>query len=502
MIERINLLLNNKYLNLRLRQAVFNQSNNSVYYLFSYPNALSVEERNEITKAVCDLTPNDSVVSVRIERDFITDKLLSQQVIEFFKSNHPHLLPLFSDERIEHSFIEATFNVILLVDEQLDKFLNKYKIINQLNETMKQFTSKKVEVSKKIVDIDIENTNQALKTRQNNVLRRILTTPIRKVKITNVKQLVGKQIFSQPNYILDLTEPVLSCVICGKISNINQKKTEKWNLFKMNLTDVSGTISVVYFYKIDAKSAITELIEGEEVVVYGKAVLNSFSNNIEVNAFSISRCKIVEAPKIPDCTNIINDDWLVIKPTKIKNEIQQNYFDSDNSVKGILNNNSFVAICLNTSGNNVLTSNISQFSAVKIVNGQLNEVLSSDIYRLSEDSSNLTINDIIPDLYKFCYGSAIISYNLEHDLSFLDYYAKYCNYFFDNKKYSVSALVSSYYNNQNTKKVTDINILNICEKLLEQTIPSDSSLDIATYTAKIFIKIIELSPNLLYNNVE
>lgn len=492
MITKINHKLNNKYLNLRLRSAVLDQVSKAVSYTFSYPASLSIEEKEEITLAVQELTPDDNSVSTDFISDFINKQILSEIISKYFIRNHPHLAALINSERINIEFLNKTYNVELIIDKQLDEMIIQQKIIQQLNEYLVNYTSRKIVIKKKIIDINLTKTREDLKVRQNNLINRILSTPVRKIEITGVVPLVGKQIFSTPNYILDLIEPVPSCVICGKVSNINLKSTDKWNIFKMDLTDLSGSITVVYFYKIDVKSAVSQIKENDELVVFGKAEINNYSHNIEVKAFNISRCNILDTNKNLKFINTPKDNWQVISPVDIVNPVQQNYLDADAGVNEFFQSNTFVAFSLAVTGNNVLTSDVTQFSAVKIVNGQLSQLLSSNVYPKSDDSTKLTFSDIMADIYKFCYDCIMISFNIDADINFLQYYAKFCNYHFDNKLIDVSKQAIKHFNSSSEKPLANVTLSSVNERIFGQMANYTTTTEVALATAKLYIKLIEL----------
>lgn len=110
-----------------------------------------------------------------------------------------------------------------------------------------------------------------------------------------------------------------------------------------------------------------------------------------------------------------------------------------------------------------------------------------------------TIQQVMGDFYKFCFGSVMVAHNLEFDYGFLRYFAKPSGYLFDNKKLDTLELsrqlfAKDRFRGEEPSKFT----LDVLTKYFE--IPLDNahrSLCDAAATAHLLKKLLEKDPELI-----
>ncbi|MEG1707045.1 MAG: exonuclease domain-containing protein, partial [Clostridia bacterium] len=261
-----------------------------------------------------------------------------------------------------------------------------------------------------------------------------LSKPQRFINISDKKILLGKLIVGKPKYITDLENEDTFYVICGTVDN-KESKFSKNNaemlVVKFELSDFSGSMRIIYFAKTEKKQRkLLALSNGDEVLVYGKLVNNKFSNQTELIAYDINRCKIVAEEQQLNC-KLVPEKYLVVFPQRVSKVLQKSFVAQDITEKKIENefllSNSVVVFDIETTGLNHLQEKIIEIGAVKLVKGIVTETFSTLVnpeIHISDKIQELThitdymvinaptISEVMGDFYKFCSDSSVTGYNV------------------------------------------------------------------------------------------
>ena len=152
-----------------------------------------------------------------------------------------------------------------------------------------------------------------------------------------------------------------------------------------------------------------------------------------------------------------------------------------------------------TTGFEANKDEIIEIGACKIVNGRIDETFSTfvkpskhiprEITELTGIDDEMvkdapTINYVIPDFYKFCYGATLVAHKAQFDMSFIYFIANKLSYNFDNEVLDTLAMARTKLPGlKNYKLGTIVERLNI---LLDN---AHRAIHDATATAKVFIKL-------------
>ena len=197
----------------------------------------------------------------------------------------------------------------------------------------------------------------------------------------------------------------------------------------------------------------------------------------------------------------MTQEYKKIIPQKYVSINKSNLFQTNNIVK-YLKNNELVVFDFETTGLNSINDKIIEIGAVKVVDGKLTETFECFInpqMHIPEKSSRIhgildkdvidsfTIDQVLGDFYKFCYGSVLIAYNIDFDYKFLNCAGRKNNYNFDNEKLDALKLarVGLKGKVRNFKLVTVAEYLNISLKNAHRAVHD------AIATAEVFIKLSE-----------
>ena len=140
-----------------------------------------------------------------------------------------------------------------------------------------------------------------------------------------------------------------------------------------------------------------------------------------------------------------------------------------------LKQNDIVVFDLETTGLEYSKNEIIEIGAVKMRNGEIieqftcfvkpKESIPEEITTLTHITNDMvkdayTIDKIIPDFYKFCYGCVLMAYNIDFDYKFLNFQATKLGYKFNNRQ--VDAL---YLARLNVVGAKNFKLGSICAKL-------------------------------------
>ena len=315
-------------------------------------------------------------------------------------------------------------------------------------------------------------------------------------------------------YIADhhLTKGVYS--VCGKVTYIEEKQYVKRNettgedvqksRFSITLSDGTGSTRITYFPKKATVEKIRDIRTGDSLVITGENEL--FNGNLSFKANKINRGKQPDNfTPVAKKGKPVPKLYHTVFPQEYVDYTQTDLFASWDKPAD-LTDNVFVVFDLETTGLNNSPAmgkmdRIIEVGAVKIVRGEIKErfssfvacpdCLSGKIIRLTgitdEDLVGApSIEDVIPDFYKFADGAILVGHNVTFDARFVQYYGEENGYYFGHRQ---------------------LDTLNLAQELLRGQLPNyklDSvadyygftfnhhrAFDDACVTAKVFIELIK-----------
>jgi len=448
---------NGEYKDLRFRGAVFFVRTNSVVFTFSSPEPLA----KPLVDKLEGMLKKEEFYGLNFRLKFVADSQdrdsISKELADFLKENYYAVYAKFKDGGyFVNKTKEGGFHIVFKVDEETDKLFSQMELSEALMKHFAEFTVTPVSVATQVenTSVGFEEAVREIEKKQQLIEINILSQPSRKIKISNIKAVVGKKIKSAPQFISDVNEEGVSVVICGKIKSvkIDTPKTEgkSYNyILKMKIEDITGTMSVVHYSKLEMPDSLNVFAEGDEVAVFGKTVIygkGSFQE-MQVMASNISRCEIDQS-STEVVKRTLPDSYLCVIPQPYEKITQSGMFDEIPEVPQILKERDVVVFDLETTGLRPDGDKIIEIGAVKIKNGSICEYFETLVNpecHIPEDATrvnNITddmvadapkIIHVMGDFYKFCHGCVVVSHNITFDYGFLQYAAKSIGFDFDNE---------------------------------------------------------------------
>ncbi len=322
--------------------------------------------------------------------------------------------------------------------------------------------------------------------------------------LTNIVNIIGKNDYTLASDFSTINTPMENVAICGEVVNVFRshyiRKTKRNGVeteiehayYRINLKLNQKFLSVVIFPK-QADESKGDLIEPNmKVCCFGSFRLRN--DRFGFTATSIARCEYSREEK-KQAYKQVNENYHTVFPSKYVDYEQAGLFDEEEKTFP----GTFVVFDLETTGLEANKDEIIEIGACKIENGRITEIFSTfvnpnkklhnEIVQLTGITDAMlkdapTINYVLPDFYKFCYGSTLVAHNISFDIGFIYSAAKKLSYNFDNPLMDTLEMAHKKLPGlKNYKLGTIVDKLNIILNNAHRAVND------ATATAKVFIKL-------------
>jgi len=226
-----------------------------------------------------------------------------------------------------------------------------------------------------------------------------------------------------------------------------------FDILTKNFDVVVAPIDALFSFLPSIKDFSTHILKlqvGQNVAMQGK--FETYNGRLNFVAKSLCVCDY-EKYTPPVKFKSVNEKYHTVFPEEYIDYSQSGMFDETVNLKE--KDKSFVVFDLETTGLDSKTNEIIEIGAVKIAGGKIVSTFSTFIkpsVSIPDEITDLTgitnkmvedspsINYVLPDFYKYCYGSALVAHNIAFDYGFLSNIAKKMNYNFDNEQYDTQTL--------------------------------------------------------------
>lgn len=328
---------------------------------------------------------------------------------------------------------------------------------------------------------------------------------------------------------------------------LTAKSTGK-KFYKFILQDFTSSIPGIIFTTKASESIVPQLKVGDTVIMRGKVELDKFVGGKAVNFSpkDISYCDLPKDFKKNRLMMQVPEYYTTVRPKPyveaIKEDIvEQNFLDlmsntsmSSNDTKntssgtnGVLQANGgssvshsetsekniasvantstvvdhteYVVFDTETTGLDENTCTIIEIAAVKIRDGKIVETFDTlidpkvalpqiiiDITHITDQMlvGQPSLNEVLPDFFKFCDGATIVAHNIEFDYRFLSHHGKSQNIYFDHPQLDTLAIAR-----QKVKGLKNYKLGTICTHFGIINDAAHRALSDTVATAKLFLKL-------------
>jgi len=509
LLEFINKETNGKLVNFKLANVLYNEAENLATFRFIHLYDASEKDRQDLTNLIKKFINSDTKISVKFHKSFFDEDVCVSFIKKYMMKNYPNIYSGFNSKDVLVDIQEDNVNLTLLMPEIFYNFLVMKNFEQELHKALKTQFFNNFSIKLKVKEgVSLDEGLVKWKRKIDRMIDDSIKEGDKKYKVSNLKTFIGKEINNCVTPIKFLKAEMEGTVVAGKLQDLQKrtfmrkdKKTneeEERSYFNFFLTDETGTVKCVFFPNKASIEKINTLKDGQELAIYGDVDFYNGSISIKVN--NISACtltKIDDEEKILEKT--VNEEYFYVKPEKYINVEQKGLFDFEKQSCPFIIENEFVVFDLETTGLRATESEIIEIGAVKVKNGVINETFSSLVKpknSIPEEATKIngitnemvenspTIEQVLPDFFKFVDSSYIVAYNIDFDYSFINVFGSRMGYKFTNKQIDAMAVAKSClhsiknYTLKSVVKALDIPLEN-AHRAINDTIA----------TAKAFIKL-------------
>ncbi len=529
-IEILNNETENKF-GFKMKNATLKQGGNICVLEIYYKDGiiLSIKDRLNLEKTIKSNMPQDFVYEIKFIKNFVNKDSILPQIEYYFKKNCPAILHAVGEIEVKESA-----NVNLLIDEKsYERFENK-RILADITKFLNEYFC----FDFSLTAIPFQIAEASAKQEEPEFDLEVLEPKVRTIDVTDVMKYIGEQIDDKPVYIKDVKTPIESVVICGKITFYNDvvrkpkekeekpKKEAKTNeelekqaeenskaeqsvrkYYRIAIEDFTGKMSCIAFSTKGTLALLDALTVGTEVVVRGKVEEDKYSGGVSMVIKEISTCKLPSDFKEEVSWKSEPKNYRYVFPEEVESKQQVDLFafssGKEKPIPEHIKNKDFVVFDFETTGLHVFEGDkIIEIGAVKIKNGKITErfmcfvnpqkPLSKEIIELTGITDKdlvgaHSIEQVMPDFYKFTRGAVLVGQNVSFDYGFLNHYGKKCGYNFESEMEDTWTLAM-----QNLKGLKNYKLKTICAKLGVSLENAHRAVHDAMATAECFIKLYEI----------
>lgn len=519
LIDFINSKTNNAYEGFKLVSVIFDRTSRECTFKFLYKDMCKDEDREILSRLIKEYLDEEVTVIVKLKKAYV-DIDLVKTVINNYVSRHSGSL----GDGITKDDVLVEISDSIVVTISCNPFAYGYLNSAEAKADILSFTQGfffeqvYIELKKKDM-LEMDTNDDDLILPEAYILEE--EGEKKEIRYNNVRLDNGikfKGINGNPIMIESVDTSMENVEIAGELLFLNERtfeskrkdkdgNTQLKTYYSFTLKDATARMNVVYFPLKDTIDLAKEiLVEHKNVIVGGQA--EEFNGRVNFKAKYIGLCEILPE-EVEDVTKSVeikkepNANYLFVKPEPYIELSQDNFLAEKVEIGKYLYDNDVVVFDIETTGLDALTCEIIEIGAVKIKSGKIVETFETLIKpkaHIPDEIVNLTgitddmvkdshnIKQILPDFYKFCYGTTIMAYNIDFDYKFINIAGMKLGYNFDMPQIDAMYLARAF-----IPGLKNFKLGTVCKRLGVSLENAHRAVHDATATAEVVIK---LSPNI------
>jgi len=439
--EEFNLAFGEKYKNISLKDVLIKQRTKTCVVTFLYPatdKELTSQQKQEITDWLSNTLSLEKMdLKVKFMRAFLEERLILNALQEFFENKYKILGSYLSKDKFHIDISNIDVGLKIDLSKKMIQFFEEHKIVAELQAYLNaafltefSITLNEIEIND---DVDIESVE--IKTSYR---------PQRRYKVEIVKEVVGKNITPQPEYLSYIKAPKEAVIVAGFIKKIERKdyvakkgqfEGQQRTFFVFEIEDEkNGKIECVHFVAKRNLQVVEALEEAMFVLLHGDVRLNQLGK-LCLYVDKIALASTVEQDDDPDTLNLKTWEGPVVKTERLAALEQDNMFGKVEKYNQKIMGKTIVVFDLETTGLDPEIDQIIELGAVKIEDGNIVEKFSTfvkptvpipfEVVRLTGIDEQMVENAppvelVIKEFYEWTKGATLSGHNIiGFDLKFV-----------------------------------------------------------------------------------
>lgn len=431
------------------------------------------EKENEVKALIEGIFPGVKV-AVQYIRTYADKNVVKNKVLEYFNKYNQMIFRRLTDDNLLIFVGDDEIDVKLLLETPSYKMLVAGAMTEGLRNYLDIWFNQSVDVTAEERVIDPASATEEIiidtVVERDPSIRLVEIRPGEKIyargKINSITQL--------PNYISDVKTAADNVVLCGKVSNISSKlyRNKKYDpsdpksgkemlpLVRFMLDDTTAKIECVCFPSDEEAGILQSMGELSQIVCSGKVGISTYNNALSYTINAVFGCSIdfdsikLKADKPTPAR------YTTVTPEPFEDIGQNSLFDDGRDVPQNMLGKAFVVFDLEATDKMPENAEIIEIAAIKLVDGKPTESFQTlvkpniPIPKLITDITTITnemvsgapsIEDVIPDFFKFTRGAVLVGHNVAgYDYPLIAKYAGRLGYNFNNDMQDTLLLARTY----------------------------------------------------------
>lgn len=489
---------------IKLKKLVVSKSSGRVDFEFISDKAAGDDVIDNVKSVLAKYLPvGFSVGNVSVVKIVADGELVSRSAFDFIESKYKSVAHSLSPGDISSITNEEGCTYIVSASEDVCRYFTDNGVLEQITEYLggeycSEFFGKLKNIGKPQINTEI------LKVKTNSTEYETLS--VRSLKVADPVKLWGDDIDPYAVYMADSALVSGDVTFAGTVSSIMQKETKNGKtMYVVEFGDTTGKISGKIFKTIEKEKKMEKIQVGTQILTRGDLSLFNGVNSYVIR--DLSFC-VFPSDFIPEerAGKAVPSEYSLVFPERLTSVSQSDLFTVEKPTEECLKGKSFVVVDIETTGLSFVGGDkITEIGAVRIVDGKIvdkfqtlinpEQSISKEITSLTgiDDSmvaNSPTFDKVIPDFYKYCYGSTIVAHNIEFDYKFIKFMAQNSGYTFKNPGIDTLAFSKSA-----LPRMKNYKLNTVCGYFGIQFLHHRALSD-AHATAQLFIKLAEVKKSL------
>lgn len=494
------------YDGLKFKDAVYSEKSNvcTVYFLY---NPDSFKPTEEAKKKILETLNTEIGNFVKYDLNLTSCPLDKRTIANYTYTTITNNFPAMNKE---FSFADISVEINhMKVDVCLKLSASTFEYANELNraELIAQKLSESFFADFNVV-FEKKAEEQTTKSYIENNVELMESIKVSEDKtvyhLSQITNIIGKNDYLTAMDYSKIKTAMENVAICGEVTNVQRRnytrkftkngETQEIQKSFYNITIRNdGKFMYCSIFPKQADESKGDLIEvGMKVCMYGS--FREFNGKLNFTATSIARCEYTR-DDIKSAKKQVNEEYHTVFPQEYIDYEQKGLFDEEDKVF----EGSYVVFDLETTGLEATKDEIIEIGACKIEQGKITQTFSTFVKpnkHIPREITELTgindamvadapsINYVLPDFYKFCYGSTMVGHNVSFDIGFIYNIAKKLSYDFDNPLMDTIEMAR-----KKLPGLKNYKLGTVVERLKIILDNAHRAINDATATAKVFIKL-------------
>lgn len=509
LLDFINEKHNNAYKDFKLVSVIFDEKEKSCTFKFLYKDTIKEEDRTILASAIKQYLKEDVNVIVKCKKAYVDSTLVQDVIYNFIVRNFSSIGVDFVKENIKvvvdageiRTDIYCTsFQYDYITNNSIDNeivgYANSFFFENFILNLIKNNVEEEVSLTDiPTINIDLSDSS----------------APVFKYhKINNLVDFIGT-VRGNPIQIADVKGVLQDIEIAGVVKFLVEKsfegkrKDKDGNVvvktyYSFAIVDKTGRMNCVYFPPKAELIKFQSMQENSTIIVHGD--VEEFNGRTNFKVKSIAYCEIEEESTEEaevEVVKEVNDNYQFVFPQPHIEMFQDNLFIEKQEIGNYLLEHDVVVFDIETTGLEATKCEIIEIGAVKLHKGKITETFETlikpnseipdEIIKLTGITPEMVVNapsikQVMPDFFKFCYGSTIMAYNIDFDYKFISVHGKKLGYVFDNPQIDVLYLARAF-----VPGLKNFKLGTVCKKLDVSLENAHRAVHDAMATAEVVIKL-------------